>query len=115
MKKIIIGLLSIIMILCTSACSSDSKDNETNNKELVLATAQMSLKEYNINSKTSSSLEDWTINKMEYEETYRWTATTYDENNKRVKCIFEWSGKDEDDLVLKYLFYAGNEYYNKLK
>ncbi len=115
MKKLLIGLFSIVMILCTSACSSNSKDKETNNKELVLATAQIALKDYNINSKTSNSLDDWTITNMEYEDTYRWTAVTYDENNKRIKCIFEWSGKDSEDLVLKYLLYAGNEYYNKLK
>lgn len=115
MKKILLGFFSTIIILSTAACLSDSKDKETNNKELVLSTAQLALKDYNINAKTSSSLDDWTITSMKYEDTYRWTAVTYDENNKRIKCIFEWSGKDGEDLVLKYLLYAGNEYYNKLK
>jgi len=40
-------------------------------------------------------------------------AVTYAEKT-RIKCIFEWSGKDEDDFTLLYFLIGGIELVNNL-
>lgn len=103
----------------------NNSNNDTNNipsnkiddnqKEMVMATCQIALKEYTENDFTSFKINDWNVNNQIYNSIKRWTTTTYDSKNNRVKCIFEWSGNDNDDLILKYLLYEGKEYVNDLK
>lgn len=115
MKKILIIL--IMSIFFVSGCSSneDRQENKIEDqKYMVQVTSQTALKNYNIYTHTSPSLDDWIINNQTYGNTLRWTAVTYDDLNKKVKCIFEWNGKDEDDLILVYLFYNNKEIVNDL-
>lgn len=103
--------------MLTIGCSSnnDSEENKLDDQQrMVQATTQIALKDYNISAKTSSSLNDWTINNQPYDDTFRWIATTYDNNNNKIKCIFEWSGNNDDDLILVYLFFDGEEFVNDL-
>lgn len=115
---IAIGIFIMLFLYirsCFSTSSNTSKDKVTDQKRMVQATTQRVLKNYNISESTSPSLEDWNINSQAYNDTKRWTATTNGTYNKRIKCIFEWSGDDRDDLILVYLLYDGKEFVNDLR
>lgn len=111
---IILIFIFIFVYFAVSHSMKNSDANSSNNDEMVIATCQLVLKEYTLTDYTSPLLNDWTISNQDYSTTKRWTATTYDEKNKRVKCIFDWSGNNADDLILKYLLYNGEEYVNDL-
>lgn len=115
---IAIGIFIMLFLYirsCFSTSSNTSKDKLTDQKRMVQVTTQRVLKNYNISESTSPSLEDWNINSQAYNDTKRWTATTNGIYNKRIKCIFEWSGDDRDDLILVYLLYDGKEFVNDLR
>ncbi|MGY3778525.1 hypothetical protein [Isobaculum melis] len=101
----------------SQAPSSNSSESSVSESEarMIQATAQIAIKRNGYEDDTSSQLKDWTINKMKYEDTYRWTAVTQSSNNGRVKVIFDWTGKDENDLIIKYLLIGGNEILNNLR
>lgn len=94
--------------------SNNNTDEEENQKRMIQATAQIVLTNYQYKYDTSSSLKDWNINKMKYDDSYRWTASTYSDNI-RLKWIFEWTGNNDDDLILIYLLVDGEEIVNDLK
>ena len=113
-KIIILVIICIFLIVCCiNSCSSTTKnDSVIKNKEIVQGAAILALKRYNYDLYTSSSLDDWKINNIPYEDSYRWTAVTYS-NNTKIKWIYEWSGND-DDLILKYLLVGEKEVVNDL-
>lgn len=80
---------------------------------MVQVKTQDVLKKYNFDVDTSPLLEDWTITNQNINNSSRWVAVTYAEKT-RIKCIFEWSGKDEDDFTLLYFLIGGIELVNNL-
>lgn len=112
----IICLVIIIILFIIMSCSNkndDVKYSANRQYEMIQATAQIVLNDYGYKINTSSLLEDWNITKMQYNNSYRWTVITYSDTQK-IKWIFEWSGEDEDDLVLLYLLVNGKEVVNNL-
>ena len=108
---IVIGILFIF-----TGCSSEVIDEEQRQKEIIQAESQIVLKNYSYKVKTSPFLEDWNINKIAWNDTFRWTISTYSiDDDKRLKWIFEWTGNEDDELNLVYLLIAGNEILNELK
>lgn len=139
-KILVIIILAVILIPAFSNFSkgvlegfSDSSDNEVENVtqvennqsdqndpsksqlEMIQATTQLALKKNGFKNDTSHSLENWEINSMKYDDTIRCTSVTQSSSNGRIKAIFDWSGEDKDDLILKYLLVNGNEVVNDLK
>lgn len=115
------NLISLIIIIATilfifNSCSSEEVDEEKRQKEMIQATSQISLKDHGYKMETSPFLEDWNINKMTWNDTFRWTVSTYSVNDsKRLKWIFEWTGNDKDDVILIYLLIDGKEIVNDLR
>lgn len=110
----------------TDNTSNDEVENEEDNKEeessptddqkdMIIATSQVALKRNGFDDDTSGSKDMWTINVMDYEETKRWTAVTDSDDLGRVKVIFDWSGDNDDDLILVYLLVNGDEITNDLR
>lgn len=117
-KKNLISLIIIVIgiLFIFTGCSSGEVDEEKKQKEMIQATSQISLKNYGYKMETSPFLEDWNINKMTWNNNFRWTVSTYSINdNKRLKWIFEWTGNDKDDVILIYLLVDGKEIINDLK
>lgn len=100
----------------TSTEVSNNQNNPSKSQlEMIQATTQIALEKNGFKNDTSHSLENWNINSMEYNDTIRWNSVTQSSNNGRIKAIFDWSGEDKDDLILKYLLVNGNEVVNDLK
>lgn len=81
---------------------SINKDKEQ--FEMIQATTQLALKRNGYKDDTSRQIDNWTITSNTYNNTKRWNAATHSNSLGRIKAIFEWSGEDNDDLILKYLF-----------
>lgn len=136
-KILVIVILAVILIPAFSNFSKgliegflDSSDNKTesvtqvendqNNPsksqlQMIQATTQIALEKNGFKNDTSLSLENWEINSMKYDDTIRWTSVTQSSSNGRIKAIFDWSGEDKDDLILKYLLVNGDEVVNDFK
>lgn len=84
-------------------------------KDMIIATSQIALKRHSFDDDTSGSKDNWTINVMNYDKTKRWTAVTNSNSLGRTKFIFDWSGDNNDDLVLVYLLVNGEEIINDLR
>lgn len=84
-----------------------SIDKDKEQFRMIQATTQVALKRNGYKDDTSAQLDNWTINSSSYNDTKRWNAVTYSNSLGRIKAIFEWSGEDDDDLILKYLFCDG--------
>lgn len=112
MQKKLVLIIAFLAVLLT-ACG-DSSDNSENAKEMVQATTQRALSSNGFDDDTSYSISDWKITNSGSGDSQKWVAVTTSPTNGRVKSIFEWSGNDSDDLILKYLLINGNEVVNDL-
>lgn len=111
MKK----LLVVIALLFVVACSSKSEEFPSDYQlRIIQATTQLVIKDYGYKDDTSSQLKDWEINANESGDTYRWNSITSTSAHGRIKVIFEWSGDDDEDLILKYFLISGSEIVNDL-
>lgn len=75
-------------------------------KEIVIAWVYSAAEEY---EKTLSydGTEKWNVALNYIDNKNKWIVTTTDKNYNRVKAIFDWSGEDESDGILKYLLVQG--------
>lgn len=125
----VLGIFIVFNLIVTILFGNDNKSNNTSNQNqstetskeptsyqlsMVQATSQIAIERNGYKDDTSSSIDDWTINRMSWDNTYRWTVVTKSNTLNRVKLIWEWTGKDKDDLILVYLLIDGNEIVNDL-
>lgn len=99
----------------TSQVQNNKNDSNKHQLQMIQSATQLALERNGLKNDTSDSLEDWNINSNEYNDTLRWNSVTHSNNNGRIKAIFEWNGKDDNDITLKYLLVKGNEIINDLK
>ena len=105
-KFILIGIICISFFSFIGCEETENKsiNKEKNQLELIQASTQLALERNGYKNDTSPQIDKWNISSNIYNDTKRWNAVTHSDSLGRIKAVFEWSGEDNDDMILKYLF-----------
>lgn len=119
MKKIITILLSLLLLL--SSCSSSTKEGEKYSEDDLQSLAYVFTQEI-VKEKTGKDIKDdydnYNLETQKYNDDNKTYIITYsDDENKRIKYIFEWDEKKHKDGFKKddwYLLVNGDVIFDEL-
>jgi len=103
---------------CSRSTNNQTEDMYADNismnqARMIQATTQIVLAKYGYEDDTSALLKDWTVNVSDYPKSKMFVGFTM-AKGRRIKAIYAWSGKDEDDLMLAYLAVGNKDVVNDL-
>lgn len=118
MKKIITILLSLLLL---SSCSSSTKEGEKYSEDDLQSLAYVFTQEI-VKEKTGKDIKDdydnYNLETQKYNDDNKTYIITYsDDENKRIKYIFEWDEKKHKDGFKKddwYLLVNGDVIFDEL-
>lgn len=118
MKKILMIILSILLLTsCGDSTQVGEKYSDDEIQGLINVFTQ-NIVEDNTGIKLGSDFDNYNIATQEFNDDYTTYIVTYsDEDNKRIKYIFEWDETKHEDKFNKddwYLLVNGTVYLDKL-
>lgn len=101
--------------------SDDDSDDGSNNryiygddKDILIGATQLAIEDHGFDDDTSTHQDDWEFSIGNQGGEDIWNVVTQKTDLVRIKAMYEWSGDENDDLILIYLLINGDEIVNKL-